>query len=60
MDGSPGEKSDFGDLSYDGVVKSDKIQGGLGRLVDGVYGEDYFQIDIGHGNGNATTYIYYI
>jgi len=52
LDGPAGENTDVADLSYDGKVLGDKIQGGLGRLVDGVHGEDYFKIDIGYGKGN--------
>lgn len=52
LDGAAGENTDVADLSYDGKVLGDKIQGGLGRLVDGVHGEDYFKIDIGYGKGN--------
>lgn len=51
LDVSPGENTDLSDMSYDGKVLGDKIQGGLGRLVDGIYGEDYFKIDIGYGKG---------
>lgn len=47
----PGENTDLSDMSYDGKVVGDKIQGGLGLLVDGIYGEDYFKIDIGRGKG---------
>lgn len=51
LDGSPGENSDLTDLTYDGVIMSDKIQGGLGLLVDGIHGKDYFKIDVGYGKG---------
>jgi len=53
LDGPTGENTEVTDLSYDGKVFGDKIQGGLGRLVDGVHGEDYFKIDIGYGKGNV-------
>lgn len=56
MDRSAGEHTDVSDLSYDGKILDDKVQGGLGRLVDGIHGEDYFKIDIGYGKGNKLTY----
>jgi hypothetical protein len=52
LDGTVSDSTDMGDLSYDGEVHGDKIQGGLGRLVDGVHGEDNFKMDIGYGKGN--------
>lgn len=53
LDGPASDKTDVDDLSYDGTVKGDKIQGGLGRLVDGIYGGDNFKMDIGYGKGNV-------
>lgn len=50
LDGTA-EPTDMGDLSYDGTMIGDKIQGGLGRLVDGIHGEDNFKMDIGYGKG---------
>jgi len=52
LDGSANDSTDVADLSYDGVVRDNKIQGGLGRLVDGVRGEDNYKMDIGYGKGN--------
>lgn len=52
------DSTDVGDLSYDGQVHGDKIQGGLGRLVDGVHGEDNFKMDIGYGKGNIIIICY--
>lgn len=54
VDGLAGDHTDVADLSYDGNVLGDKIQGGLGRLVDGIHGEDYFKIDIGYGKGKES------
>jgi len=51
LDGPTSDNTDVADLSYDGVVHGDKIQGGLGRLVDGVRGEDNYKMDIGYGKG---------
>ncbi|XP_026809567.1 discoidin domain-containing receptor 2-like [Rhopalosiphum maidis] len=53
LDGPASDNTDVADLSYDGVVRDDKIQGGLGRLVDGVRGEDNYKMDIGYGKGNG-------
>jgi len=58
VDGSAGDNTDVADLSYDGVVRDDKIQGGLGRLVDGVRGEDNYKMDIGYGKGNTILFLY--
>lgn len=55
LDGAPDENTDLSDMSYDGKVFDDKIQGGLGRLVDGIHGEDYFKIDIGYGKGKKNS-----
>jgi len=52
LDGSANDSTDVADLSYDGVVLNNKIQGGLGRLVDGVRGEDNYKMDIGYVKGN--------
>lgn len=51
LDGTAGDPTDVSDLSHDGTVIGDKIQGGLGRLVDGIHGEDNFKMDIGYGKG---------
>ncbi|VVC28233.1 Coagulation factor 5/8 C-terminal domain,Tyrosine-protein kinase, active site,Protein kinase [Cinara cedri] len=53
LDGSPGNNTEVRDFSYDGTMLKDKIQGGLGILVDGVHGEDNFKMDIGYGKGNG-------
>jgi len=58
LDGSANDSTDVADLSYDGVVRDDKIQGGLGRLVDGVRGEDNYKMDIGYGKGNIILLLY--
>lgn len=52
MDGSANDNTKTGDLSYDGTINGDKLQGGLGRLVDGIHGENNFILDIGYGKGN--------
>lgn len=31
------------DLSYDGVLDGNHMRGGLGQLVDGLYGDDHIQ-----------------
>jgi hypothetical protein len=31
------------DLSYDGVLDGSHMRGGLGQLVDGLYGDDHVQ-----------------
>jgi len=59
LDGSANDSTDVADLSYDGVVRDDKIQGGLGRLVDGVRGEDNYKMDIGYGKGNDVILLLY-
>lgn len=33
------------DLSYDGIVEGGMMRGGLGQLVDGLFGEDVFNPD---------------
>ncbi|KAK6627663.1 hypothetical protein RUM44_010142 [Polyplax serrata] len=38
---SVGEKK-LEDLSYDGTISNGQMKGGLGQLVDGLYGEDVF------------------
>lgn len=53
LDGSTGDNTEIKDFSYDGTVTNDKIQGGLGILVDGVHGEDNFKMDIGYGKGKS-------
>jgi discoidin domain receptor family protein 2 len=34
------------DLSYDGILDGNYMRGGLGQLVDGVYGGDRIEDDI--------------
>lgn len=51
LDGPTGDNTEVRDFSYDGTVSDNKIQGGLGILVDGVHGEDNFKMDIGYGKG---------
>lgn len=31
------------DISYDGIVENSQMKGGLGQLVDGLYGDDDYQ-----------------
>lgn len=41
-----GERDPFAnleDISYDGILESNQMKGGLGQLVDGLYGDDDFQ-----------------
>jgi len=35
--------SPLDDLSYDGVMDGSHMRGGLGQLVDGLYGDDHIQ-----------------
>ncbi|XP_050420548.1 discoidin domain-containing receptor tyrosine kinase B-like isoform X3 [Adelges cooleyi] len=53
IDSSSGDNTDGGDSSYDGEKRDGKYQGGLGRLVDGIYGVDNYKMDIGYGKGNG-------
>lgn len=34
---------DLEDINYDGVLEGGQMRGGLGQLVDGLYGDDDFQ-----------------
>lgn len=34
---------DLEDISYDGVLDGSLMKGGLGQLVDGLYGDDDYQ-----------------
>lgn len=34
---------DLEDISYDGVLNGNMMKGGLGQLVDGLYGDDDYQ-----------------
>lgn len=43
---------DLGDVSYDGILDGDIMRGGLGQLVDGLYGDDDFQKQI-HGENSG-------
>ena len=36
-------ESTLEDLSYDGVLDGNSMRGGLGQLVDGLYGDDHIQ-----------------
>lgn len=31
------------DISYDGILEDSQMKGGLGQLVDGLYGDDDYQ-----------------
>lgn len=31
------------DISYDGILEGSQMKGGLGQLVDGLYGDDDYQ-----------------
>lgn len=51
------------DISYDGVLEDSQMKGGLGQLVDGLYGDDDFQKQLeGENSGKCfvtlTTAIY--
>lgn len=37
---APRGEPDLEDVSYDGVIETTHIHGGLGQLVDGLYGEE--------------------
>lgn len=43
---------DLEDVSYDGVLDGGIMRGGLGQLVDGLYGDDDFQKQI-HGESSG-------
>lgn len=51
---TPGDPTmDLEDVSYDGVLDGDTLRGGLGQLLDGLYGDDDFQSQIhGENSGN--------
>jgi discoidin domain receptor family protein 2 len=34
---------DLEDISYDGTLEGSQMRGGLGQLVDGLYGDDDYQ-----------------
>lgn len=38
----PKGDGDFEDVSYDGIIEENKMFGGLGQLVDSLYGNDDF------------------
>lgn len=42
---APRGDSELEDLSYDGYLDSGIMKGGLGQLVDGVYGSDDFLLE---------------
>lgn len=46
------------DLSYDGVVEGGEMRGGLGQLVDGLFGDDVFNPDDEDGSGKVELYNY--
>lgn len=50
----PAAGLDLSDVSYDGNKTNGIFTGGLGRLVDGEYGNDNYNLDIGYGKGIET------
>lgn len=47
----PAAGLDLSDVSYDGNKTNGILTGGLGRLVDGEFGNDNYNLDIGYGKG---------
>lgn len=46
---------DLEDISYDGILDGNYMKGGLGQLVDGLYGDDDYQKQLqGENSGKAT------
>lgn len=44
------------DISYDGIVDSTTMRGGLGQLVDGLYGDNDYQKQLqGENSGKRLT-----
>lgn len=44
------------DISYDGTIESTTMRGGLGQLVDGLYGDDDYQKQLqGENSGKTKT-----
>ena len=47
------------DISYDGILEGGQMKGGLGQLVDGLYGDDDYQKKLqGENSGNVNTMLY--
>lgn len=47
---------DLEDISYDGILDGNMMKGGLGQLVDGLYGDDDYQKLLqGEHSGMSTT-----
>lgn len=51
-DGQQDPATDLEDVSYDGFLNDEIMRGGLGQLVDGLYGDDDFQKQI-HGESSG-------
>lgn len=48
---------DLEDISYDGILDGSLMKGGLGQLVDGLYGDDDYQKQLqGEHSGKRISY----
>lgn len=41
--GETREDVNLEDISYDGILEDSQMKGGLGQLIDGLYGDDDYQ-----------------
>lgn len=48
---------DLEDISYDGILDGNMMKGGLGQLVDGLYGDDDYQKLLQGEHSGKTIYI---
>ncbi|GLV42828.1 Discoidin domain receptor [Carabus blaptoides fortunei] len=55
-DGLQDPATDLEDVSYDGFLDGGIMRGGLGQLVDGLYGDDDFQKQI-HGESSGSRWV---
>lgn len=52
---------DLEDISYDGVLDRNMMRGGLGQLVDGLYGDDDYQKQLqGEHSGKNRNWTLYV